>query len=241
MSKLTGFPWQRALAEFLVIFAGITLSLAADDWWQSRADHAREATALNEVLSDLSDDADAITLKTTMGREWDQAALWVLRHRGRADIPPDSAAAAILPLFRTYRYQPVRSAYVGLRSTGDLALVRDENLRRLIVDYYEQRQSYEKEFDGTGQSISLSFIDASRGLVLWTAENPAATSIRGQDSGAGFKLLQPWPAVSENPEFLHAATWLGLHGATVILRFSDALAENAAVRSAISEYLAEGR
>ena len=39
-------PWKRVTAEFLAIFAGVSLSLVADDWRQARVDAAREETLL---------------------------------------------------------------------------------------------------------------------------------------------------------------------------------------------------
>ena len=39
-------------------------------------------------------------------------------------------------------YQPVSSAYIGFRDAGQLPLIRDDELRDAIVDYYEVRQPY---------------------------------------------------------------------------------------------------
>ena len=52
----TAIPWFRVGVEFLVIFAGITLSLLADDWRQERGERALEDIALREIAADLAAD-----------------------------------------------------------------------------------------------------------------------------------------------------------------------------------------
>ena len=240
MPKVPGIPWKRAMAEFIVIFAGITLSLAADDWWQGWADARRELSILEGIRSDLL--ADSVALDSTIIRSgaWDRSALWVQRHWGRSGIPEDLVADSLFPLFLIYRYHPVRSAYVSLLSSGDLALIRDEALRTRIVEYYEKRQAYVADIFETSRELQDRFAVASQTLMLWVQSNPEATSIRERGNPASqFRFLQPWAIASENPEFRFAATMLGLSGENVVSHFSKALSRNTELREAISDYLGE--
>jgi hypothetical protein len=237
MPKVSGFPWQRALAEFMVIFAGITLSLAADDWWQGRIDAQREISVLEGIRSDLQ--ADSVAMDSTILRSgaWDRASLWVQRHWGRSGIPEDLVADSLFPLFRVYRYQPVRSTYVSLLSSGDLDLIRGEGLRNRIVDYYERRQAYITDLFEGSRDFQDKFLVASRNLMLWVQSNPDATSIRERGAPPQFQFLQPWATGSEDPEFRFATTTLGTAGENVVWHFSEALSGNSDLREAITEYL----
>ena len=177
-------------------------------------------------------------MDTTMSRSagWDRASLWVQRHHGQSGIPADSIFESVRPLFFIHRYQPVRSTYVSLLSSGDLALIRDEGIRSQIVEYYERRQPYMRALAEASIRRSEKFSDISYRVMLWTQSNPQATSIRDEGSGAGFKLVQPWATGSKAPEFVYEATTLGLAGAVIVRHFSIGTAENKALRSAIAEY-----
>lgn len=236
MSKIAGIPWQRALAEFIVIFAGITFSLLADDWRRSREDAQRERSALSEIVSDLLADSIALAPKLERVRAWDQTALWVQRSAGNTDLPADSVGLWIQPLFHIHSYQPVQSAYVGLRAAGDLDLVRNDQIRRLIVQYYEVRQPYMVQFNEFGVSAYNALLDATRELVLWTAD-ASATSFWDPEAPGRIVLLKPWAEISRDPIFLSEATWLGTHGGVAAMRVSTALEENSDLRSAILDYV----
>lgn len=52
--------WRRPLAEFLAIFAGVSLSLLADDWRDHRADARAGVAALHLIAADLVRDSTEI-------------------------------------------------------------------------------------------------------------------------------------------------------------------------------------
>lgn len=144
-------PWVRLLAEFGVIFLGVSLSLLADDWRQSRTDRTDERMALTELLADLrADSADMGSLR--IGAQDDaKAALWIYQSLGEDDLNQDSLAANLRTIYDWYVYKAPRATYAGLRSTGRLTLIQDDQLRREITTYYEERQPYITEFyEGSG-------------------------------------------------------------------------------------------
>ena len=236
MSKIAGVPWQRAIAEFLVIFAGITLSLLADDWRQSRADAERERSALTEIVADLEADSAELAPKLRRLQRWDQAALWIHRNAGRTDLGEDSATLSIRPLFYIHHYQPVRSAYEGLRVGGDLDLVRDDGVRRLIVQYYELNQSQIMQLDALIVQWYREYWEATQEKVRWEA-TPNATTFLDRDSPNQIALLEPWSEISQDLVFLSKATNLGIHGSVAAPHVEEALQKNVELRQAIAEYL----
>jgi hypothetical protein len=235
MSKSGGILWKRALTEFLVIFIGITLSLMADDWRQSQEEKRRERSALTEMMADLQTDSLDLETMLRSARRWDAAAVWVLRNVDRRDVPEDSVRAGLRPFFFTALYQPIRSAYTGLRSSGQLWLIRDESIRRLVVDYYEVSQPYMLQFtEGAEPSYHLPFLEASRELVVWKVDS-TATSMR--DESGRLEPRRPWGEIAGDPDFLSTATSLGMFGATFALRIPPVLEKNGALRNSIGEYL----
>ena len=85
---------SRLAAEFLLIFAGVTVALGADSLWSLRQDHARESAYLEQLRGDLAENRarlDAAILdEETLG----VAALSALEALRRGSpIPADSARA----------------------------------------------------------------------------------------------------------------------------------------------------
>ncbi len=146
--KLRPIAWPRIVTEFLVIFLGVSLSLAGDNWRQQREDRIAERGSFLELLADLS--ADSIELSTMQRRMhgWDQSALVLAKIGAGLEETQDSVLLRhFVRLMMFDLYQPVSSAYIGLKQGGQLGLIQDPSLRRQVVDYYEVRQPYMLQFD----------------------------------------------------------------------------------------------
>ena len=140
-------PWTRVGAEFLVIFVGVTLGLAADDWRQGREDRVSEREYLSAVADDLLADSTGLGLMATMMREYDDAALHVRAALASGAEHPDSVMRHMRRLMPYALYQPVAAAYIALRDGGQIELIGDPELRRRIVEYYEVTQPLMLQFD----------------------------------------------------------------------------------------------
>ncbi len=129
----------RILVEFAIIFAGVTLGLLADDWRQDRMDRATERLALEDLSEDLLRDSVQLEQVRLVAQGWDQAALWARRADPRS-VTAEQAADHMAAASSMTIYQPVTSSYSSLKDSGQLDLIRDAELRRQIVGYFEQRQ-----------------------------------------------------------------------------------------------------
>jgi len=90
-SWIRRIPWIRLLAEFAVIFMGITLSLLADDWRQSRSDLEDERRALQALLVDLAGDSVVLGELQSQAVTHDRAAMWLYQRMGDPGNDADSA------------------------------------------------------------------------------------------------------------------------------------------------------
>jgi len=224
--------WKRVVAEFLAIFAGVVLGLLADDWRGTRQDKERESFALEEILADLQGDSAELASVERRARLWDTAGLWVAKHRG-VSLSPDSAVKAVRPLAFYTVYRPQRAAYVGLRDAAELDLIRDQVLRRQIVDYFETQQPYIESLYGDTSELYWEVTVSSRRSFSVTVP-PDAESLRDRVS---WELLRPWAEASNDQQFAGAAITLGVAGATVALRTPSVREANAALSAAIAQYL----
>ena len=130
--------WRLLLGEFVVIVVGVLLALWVDELRDARNNAALEIEYLESFVTDL--DADLAQFDETeawMRRSEAAAATVLALYRGS---PPTQNVADLVMAVETAGWQdwPVitRNTIDDLRSTGNLRLIRDADLRRAIAAYY---------------------------------------------------------------------------------------------------------
>jgi hypothetical protein len=234
-SKASKVPWARIGAEFLAIFAGITLSLAADDWRQGRIERHMEREILQEMSADLQLDSAHLESVRERLAEFDRTAVWLLKNLGQEDLPPDTVIARFRGLFGYMTYQPVTSSYVALKDGGQMALISDHEVRRLIVDYYEVGQPGMLAQDDRVWAVYSDLRLVFHRHFGW--ELPESTDSFPSDPSFGF--LTSWDALRSDRETVSvlgrmatdAAAWAG-----VIVELKQ---QNARLRETIASQLGD--
>ena len=221
-------PWKRITAEFLIIFAGVTLSLAADDWRQAREERSSEIGFLHALEEDLT--ADSVNLARMKYRmeSYDETALWLERRLDGPDLPPDSLETVRRLLFRTF-FRPVASAYVSLKAGGQMSLIQDAELRRMIVEYYEVQQPY---MAGFNSSVENDYARWETSMQKYFRLSPA-DSVDSFWPMPPIKTTQAWRTLAEDEEARAHLGTLGLGAANWALRINGVIEENVALRGAL--------
>lgn len=134
----TRLNWRFLVGEFFVIVVGVLVALWVDQLRAARADAELEVEYLRSFLIDL--DADLVQYDSTAAwaRRQEAAAATVLAlYDGRR---PTENIADLVAAVETagWQYVPTvtRNTIDDLRSTGNLRLIRDPELRRAIAAYY---------------------------------------------------------------------------------------------------------
>lgn len=134
----TRLNWRFLVGEFFVIVVGVLVALWVDQFQAARADADLEVQYLRSFVIDL--DADLVQYDSTdaWSRRQEAAAATVLAlYDGRR---PNDDIADLVTAVETagWQYAPIvtRNTIDDLRSTGNLRLIRDPELRRAIAAYY---------------------------------------------------------------------------------------------------------
>ena len=232
MARAT-IPWARILAEFVAIFAGVTLSLLADEWREDRQDRAREHEVLQDIVADLKRDSIELAVMSARMVEWDEAAVWVNTHADLPRVREDSAMAHLKVIGQIPFYQPVSSAYSGLRDAGLLYLIEDSQLRNRIVNYFEVQQPFMNQFFAVTHAGWRRWYIITAGHIDWVVP-PGSNSIWATlENGE----LQSWQAFVEDPVVMNHVDWAGLIGANTALRIGQVQRVNVDLRSTVASYL----
>jgi hypothetical protein len=137
MPLLKTVDWKRALVELVVIVGGVLIALAVDQWNDGRLDRVAERQYLQSLIGDLEADLVELDSASTWASRHEQAATEVLSFlQGGLITEVDSLAKQIL--LAGWQYPPPFSlnTILELRSTGNLQLLRDPELKRQVSSYY---------------------------------------------------------------------------------------------------------
>lgn len=230
-SWMRRLPWIRLLAEFGVIFLGITLSLMADDWRQSRVDREAERQSLEEVLADLRAESVNLEVFRSETDKHDRDAAWLYSRLGDSGVAVDSALVRIRSLHDGVLFEAPSAAYEGIRSTGQLGLIRNDALRREIVEYYEELQPDLLGLHEAYGDIWFAFTEALAGDLEYP---PRGESFYG---GRGFRLTRPWTDVPTDPMLRFRLTTMGVLAAVLSERADRVLRGNTELRGSIRAVL----
>jgi len=230
-------PWRRPLIEFATIFAGVTLSLLADDWRDHRNDGRHEEAALHLIRADLVRDTAELrfALRPAIGHE--RSTYWLVSRWDDASAPPDSIQIALTRFLIYNSYQFQSAAYRGLREGDRLNLISNDSLRTQIVDYFEESQVNVDQFLVALLQARERVIDGMAPFVRWPLPRDRDTA---WPTSGPLRLLAPWDTIRADNRLANQISAMGALASLAKSLGNEALARNEALRTAIDSEL-EGR
>ena len=228
-----GVPWTRIVAEFFAIFAGITLSLLADDWRQGREDRAEERALLVSLADDLRADSAELTGILDWAYRHSRGAVWLrLRLDEGPPIPEDSLQIRLREVTFSSNYDPVTATYVALKEGGRMSVIEDGGLRGRITDYYERDQAARVNVATTVRDE----LNRWRETFYDYFEVPLTdtTSVIQLDR---FRPVRPWSEFAGDPDVRRQVVMIGISGGVQARSTENLLAANAELVTEIESYL----
>jgi hypothetical protein len=133
-SRRHGFNWSHALVELAIVVVGILIALAINNWAQARHDAGLEAHYLDRLLADSAENMtmlqERIDLHTRRANTLARLSKWLTNE---TQPPTDGDISDVLcRWFMQPALRLRRETYAELVSTGNLALLRDVPLRKLL-------------------------------------------------------------------------------------------------------------
>ncbi|WP_412061297.1 hypothetical protein [Rubrivirga sp. IMCC45206] len=131
--------WTAVAIDFGIVVVGVFLGIQIGNWNAERQERELGTSYLQRIAGDLRTDAEVFEtrLQSWQDEERDLESMLVYVEKGDLDerTPWEMAQLAY------YRagwgvFAPDKTAYEELRSTGQIRLIADADLRRSISDYY---------------------------------------------------------------------------------------------------------
>ena len=151
------------LVEIILVVGSVLVAFQVDRWWQDRDTAERESALLQGLLVDTRVNLERIdqVLALQLGLLESQRTLLREIHEGPTGLPADSIRTLITESRRFHRLEPVTGAYEALVASGDLRLIRSDQLRSALTRFFEEAaRGYEDE-----ELSTLYRVDLTRAIV----------------------------------------------------------------------------
>lgn len=240
MSTSASLPWRRVIVEFLVIVAGVSVGLLADDWRTSREDRRLERNFLVDLQNDLLQDSIEFAAVLQRMWEWDVGSLDLYRSLDRPSVTEDELTGWFDHLNGIASYEPSRSAYERMKATGRMGFLDDRELQAAVTDYFERTQPYAISLIERTAYPRWETWREHRSAWLTPRLEPSDTTwwpTRGEEAPQQWSLTAPWSAFRSDPELPYLLQELGRAGGNVRVRYEVFLDQNTALRQALAETL----
>jgi hypothetical protein len=131
--------WFAVALDLLVVIVGVFIGIEVANWNETRQDRNEERRYYSQLLVDLRGDLDSLAFAAKRAQFHDQAAervLAKLQGKPPPDVTPAQLATSIHYAGFIYIPRAARGTYDELISTGNLGLLRDQQIKSHIAAYY---------------------------------------------------------------------------------------------------------
>ncbi len=190
---------QRSVGEvlrgFLVIVVGVLTALALEAGWQEWQDSQRGAEYLEALRSELAQNAEAAERERTRSVDLIATLVEVAALVESGEIEGrelEIAEGLIFPAQMTGSFPEVsRVVLEDLKSTGNLRLIADSNLRRTVAQAYGRMDSQLERLDLNSARVNST-------LLSHLAQSGLRAAARNGDPAATGAILRGFRS---DPEF----------------------------------------
>lgn len=140
--------WSRFGRDLVVIILGVLVAIAFDNFKSNRADRRLERQYLHRLARDLRQDSTMLVDYLKIARRGEQASAALLIYLKSGGTAADSSIARKLSDATRGAYlTPNNAAFLELTTTGNLRLLRDDELRNGLFNYYTSVQRYQRSLE----------------------------------------------------------------------------------------------
>jgi hypothetical protein len=142
--------WKYAVGELVIVTVGVLIALGAGGWLEDRQEQALEQDYIERMIKDLRSDLESISIIKVASMDRAQYAQNVLTAYDNKSISISPSELARSVEYAAYFSYPsyAKTTFDDLMSTGNLRLIRSNEIKEAIAMYYA-------EIEWTGQFRDL--------------------------------------------------------------------------------------
>ena len=146
---------RYAVGEILLVVIGILIALQVNNWNENRKNHSAANDALLSLRTDFQDNVAQIkerVFQVNRTTEYLNKLIKII-DRDSSTVNPDSLGNYLLRGASWWGVKITSSTYDALSGAGNLDLIQNKNLRKLLAEFYSTTKS---GFEDEGPSEALA-------------------------------------------------------------------------------------
>jgi hypothetical protein len=150
--------WPAYLIEIIVIILGISITLALEEWRDNSKEKHLENIYLRNLLTDVEVDLNNLRYVSTSTQrilERGNELLEYVRNPGVKPISDSQVNADVRTILGRPKFLSQDATFSDLKSSGNLHLIKDIQLKNLLFDYYSQTTNI-KEMQDAEQLATIN-------------------------------------------------------------------------------------
>ena len=129
--------WTNHIIELSVVFIGISLAFALDNWREELNDRELEEQYTGSFFKDISDDATNLAEIIKISEQKEERVKSFINLLKHKKVTQDSALVIISDIMTKTPFSPKLSTYESIKSSGNLNIISDFKLKHEIIGYYQ--------------------------------------------------------------------------------------------------------
>ena len=199
---------KRHLGELLIVFVGVLLAFAADDFREARSERAEARQSLQLLLVDLAADSAGFARASEWYGDETTDIAWLVQNWHRDNVPIDSLEAGLYTFSNRWTLQLSASAYAGLESPNGLRLIPSSSLRQALLDFYRRRHPDIQRWDADTGGLHRTLVVDYLGTHVLNLPGAAPGSMWPPPE-ARVTLRTSWPELQSDAELHNVMVQLG--------------------------------
>jgi hypothetical protein len=154
--------WFAVFVELFVVVVGLLLAFQIDRWWEQRGERIHEAEYVARLITDVESDIPVIQQAIELAKlrkGMVDVLMRVVETPTAANEHPIYFIAAVQQAAFTYSPNLTNHTFDDMRSTGNLRLLREAEIKKALFSYYDFDQDQK-------QYRPLQFLSESRHFEL---------------------------------------------------------------------------
>lgn len=152
--------WPAYLIEIIVIILGISITLALEEWRDNGKENHLEQIYLKNLQTDVGTDLESLSQAISGTNSLLQRGNELLAYARSPDnknISPDQIYEDVRATLNRPNFISSDASFTDLKSSGNLHLIKDIQLKKLLFAYYNETQLIKEIQDAERQTtIALS-------------------------------------------------------------------------------------
>ena len=132
--------WTAVGLDFIIVVVGVFIGIQVSNWNDARVENALAETYLARLHEDVTHDIEALTRRMEF---WDEVIDYgelAIRYAESGDLGKHSGWDVFVAFYQAsqiWKYSASDPTYEELKGGEQMALIRDNDLRQALVEYYE--------------------------------------------------------------------------------------------------------